>query len=49
MRAMLTDVGLRRCVMAAARERVLHDFDNRALVGRLAEIYRAALASSQGS
>ncbi len=43
MLTMLTDAGLRRRVIPAARERVLHDFDNRALVGRLAEIYRQAL------
>jgi glycosyltransferase involved in cell wall biosynthesis len=46
---MLTDAGLRQRVVPAARERVLRDFDNRALVGRLAEIYRAALAVSDGS
>ena len=38
MLTMLTDAGLRRRVIPAARERVLHDFDNRALVGGLAEI-----------
>ena len=43
------DAGLRRRVIPAARERVLHDFDNRALVGRLAEIYQEALTGSQGS
>jgi glycosyltransferase involved in cell wall biosynthesis len=49
MLTMLRDAGLRRRVIPAARERVLHDFDNRALVGRLAEIYREALTGSQGS
>jgi glycosyltransferase involved in cell wall biosynthesis len=49
MHAMLTDAGLRRRVIPAARQRVLRDFDNRALVARLADIYRAALAGSQGS
>ncbi len=43
MQALLTDVGLRRRIIPAARERVLRDFDNRRLVGRLAEIYREAL------
>jgi glycosyltransferase involved in cell wall biosynthesis len=43
MHALLTDPGLRRRVIPAARQRVLRDFDNRALVGRLAEIYRDAL------
>ena len=49
MRTMLTDAGLRRRVIPAARQRVRQDFDNRALVGRLAEIYREALTGSQGS
>jgi glycosyltransferase involved in cell wall biosynthesis len=44
MLALLTDDGLRQRVVSAARERVLRDFDHRALVGRLADIYRAALA-----
>ena len=43
MLTMLADAGLRQRVIPAARERVLRDFDNRALVGRLANIYRAAL------
>ncbi len=43
MHALLTDAGLRRRVIPAARQRVLRDFDNRALVGRLADIYRDAL------
>jgi glycosyltransferase involved in cell wall biosynthesis len=43
MYALLTDAGLRRRVIPAARQRVLRDFDNRALVGRLADIYRDAL------
>jgi len=43
MLRMLADAGLRQRVIPAARERVLHDFDNRALVGRLAETYRTAL------
>jgi glycosyltransferase involved in cell wall biosynthesis len=43
MLRLLTDAGLRRRVIPAARERVLRDFDNRRLVGRLAEIYREAL------
>jgi glycosyltransferase involved in cell wall biosynthesis len=43
MLTMLSDAGLRQRVIPAARERVLRDFDNRALVGRLADIYRAAL------
>jgi glycosyltransferase involved in cell wall biosynthesis len=46
MARMLTDEGLRARVIPAARERVLRDFDNRALVGRLAEIYRAVLRGS---
>jgi glycosyltransferase involved in cell wall biosynthesis len=49
MHAMLTDAGLRQRVIPAARQRVLRDFDNRALAGRLAEIYRVALAGNQGS
>lgn len=44
MLAMLTDSGLRQRVIPAARARVLRDFDHHALAGRLAEIYRAALA-----
>jgi hypothetical protein len=36
-------------VIPAARQRVLRDFDNRALVARLADLYRAALAGSRGS
>ncbi len=47
MHAMLTDAGLRRRVIPAARQRVLRDFDNRALVARLADIYRSALATSK--
>jgi glycosyltransferase involved in cell wall biosynthesis len=47
MHAMLTDPGLRRRVIPAARQRVLQDFDHRALVGRLADIYRSALATSK--
>jgi glycosyltransferase involved in cell wall biosynthesis len=43
MLTMLADAGLRQRVIPAARERVLQDFDNRALIGRLADIYRAAL------
>jgi glycosyltransferase involved in cell wall biosynthesis len=43
MLRLLTDAGLRRRVIPAARDRVLRDFDNRRLVGRLAEIYRQAL------
>jgi glycosyltransferase involved in cell wall biosynthesis len=46
MLTMLTDEALRRRVIPAARERVLRDFDNRVLVGRLAKIYRTALAGS---
>jgi len=42
---MLTDSGLRQRVIPAGRARVLRDFDNRALVGRLASVYRSALAS----
>jgi glycosyltransferase involved in cell wall biosynthesis len=49
MQALLTDAGLRRRVIPAARQRVLRDFDNRALVSRLADIYRAALAGSNGT
>jgi glycosyltransferase involved in cell wall biosynthesis len=48
MRALLSDGGLRQRVISAGRERVLRDFDNRALVGGLAEIYREALADSAG-
>jgi glycosyltransferase involved in cell wall biosynthesis len=43
MQTLLTDEGLRRRIIPAARERVLRDFDNRRLVGRLAAIYREAL------
>jgi glycosyltransferase involved in cell wall biosynthesis len=43
MLRLLTDDGLRRRVIRTARERVLRDFDNRRLVGRLAGIYREAL------
>ena len=43
MLRLLTDAELRRRVIPAARKRVLRDFDNRRLVGRLAEIYREAL------
>jgi hypothetical protein len=39
----LTDDGLRRRVIRTARERVLRDFDNRRLVGRLAGIFQEAL------
>jgi glycosyltransferase involved in cell wall biosynthesis len=46
MLAMLTDAELRQRVIPAARARVLNDFNHRALVGRLAEIYLAALAGS---
>jgi hypothetical protein len=48
MLTMLADADLRRRIIPTARQRVLQDFDNRALVGRLAEIYRAALAGPQG-
>jgi len=48
MHAMLTDADLRRRVISAARQRVLREFDNRALVGRLAGIYRSALTAPQG-
>ena len=44
MLKMLADAGLRQRVIPAARDRVLRDFDNRALVGRLADIYRPALS-----
>jgi hypothetical protein len=44
MLAMLTDRGLRQRAISAARERVRREFDHRALVGRLAEIYRQALS-----
>jgi glycosyltransferase involved in cell wall biosynthesis len=43
MRRLLTDRLLRRQVIPAARARVLADFDNRALTGRLAEILRPAV------
>jgi glycosyltransferase involved in cell wall biosynthesis len=43
MLTMLTDDGLRQKVIPAARERVLRDFDHRALGGELADIYREAL------
>jgi glycosyltransferase involved in cell wall biosynthesis len=46
MRRMLTDAALRRKVIPAARARVLAEFDNRALVGRLAAILRPAVADS---
>jgi glycosyltransferase involved in cell wall biosynthesis len=47
MLAMLTDRGLRQRAISAARERVRREFDHRALVGRLAEIYRQALSCSR--
>jgi glycosyltransferase involved in cell wall biosynthesis len=43
MYELLTDADLRRRVIPAARQRVLQDFDHRALIGRLAGIYRSAL------
>jgi glycosyltransferase involved in cell wall biosynthesis len=43
MRRLLTDAALRRKVIPAARARVLAEFDNRALVGRLAAILRSAI------
>jgi glycosyltransferase involved in cell wall biosynthesis len=43
MITMLADSGLRQRVISAARKRVLQDFDNRALIDRLAQIHRAAL------
>jgi glycosyltransferase involved in cell wall biosynthesis len=46
MLAMLTDRGLRQRAVSAARERVRREFDHRALVGRLAAIYREALGGS---
>jgi glycosyltransferase involved in cell wall biosynthesis len=46
MRRLLTDAALRRKVIPAARARVLAEFDNRALVGRLAAILRTAVADS---
>jgi len=46
MLAMLTDDGLRQKVIPAARERVLRDFDHRALVGALADIYQEALSEA---
>jgi glycosyltransferase involved in cell wall biosynthesis len=47
MRRMLTDAALRRKVIPAARARVLAEFDNRALVGRLAGILRPAVEPSE--
>ncbi|MGE5255073.1 MAG: glycosyltransferase family 4 protein [Hyphomicrobiales bacterium] len=47
MMMMLTDEGLRARVIPAARERVLRSFDNRALVGQLADIYRSALTGPE--
>ena len=49
MLTMLTDADLRRRVIPAARARVLRDFDHHALVERLADIYRTALADLGGS
>jgi glycosyltransferase involved in cell wall biosynthesis len=49
MLTLLTDSGLRQRVIPVARERVRRNFDNRTLVGRLAEIYRTALTGSQRS
>jgi glycosyltransferase involved in cell wall biosynthesis len=46
MLTMLTDGGLRQRAIAASRERVRRDFDHRALVGALAEIYREALSEA---
>jgi len=40
MKRMLTDGQLRQQVISAARKRVTRDFDNRDLIGGLAEIYR---------
>jgi glycosyltransferase involved in cell wall biosynthesis len=48
MLTMLTDAGLRQRVIPAARERVRRDFDNRALIGRLADIYRGVLETPEG-
>lgn len=42
MQRLLTDVDLRARMIPAARERVRRDFDNRRLIGDLAEIYRRA-------
>ena len=47
MRRLLTDTGLRRKVIPAARRRVLADFDNRVLVNRLAGIFRPILADGR--
>jgi glycosyltransferase involved in cell wall biosynthesis len=44
MRTLLTDSGLRRRAIAAARERVLRDFDNTRQIGRLADLLGNALA-----
>jgi glycosyltransferase involved in cell wall biosynthesis len=49
MRRLLTDAALRRKVIPAARARVLAEFDNRALVGRLAAILRPAMGPSESS
>jgi glycosyltransferase involved in cell wall biosynthesis len=43
LQSMLTDPGLRRRVIAAARERVSRDFDNRAQIGQLAALLKDAL------
>ncbi len=43
LRALLTDPGLRRRLIAAARRRVIAEFDNGALVGALAAIHRQAV------
>jgi glycosyltransferase involved in cell wall biosynthesis len=38
---LLTDTGLRQRIIPAARERVVRDFDNRKLIGELADIYQS--------
>ena len=48
MYELLTDADLRRRIIPAARQRVLRDFDHRALVGSLADIHRTALVGLQG-
>jgi glycosyltransferase involved in cell wall biosynthesis len=45
MLRMLTDIELRSRVIPAARQRVLQDFDNKALVMRLADIYKSEISA----
>lgn len=47
MLRMLTDAGLRTRIIPAARQRVVHDFDNRPLIRDLAAVYRKEIEAFQ--